>query len=272
MGQGQINLQRSGDTVQSQDKELVPACSTDKTPSRSEPSSVSLHLAQKKAEAERFRAENQAFRSFCAEDRAMWSLSGVLQVHWSSDGPSVWDDNDNEEQGQHSKEGSDEEASHCRSRSPPRLQVSDELSPLEQRRRRFGFGSEEPPLDTPTLPLTVLESAQDIPFETLSAGPWTEMHKAQRPRLPVEELEETAEPASPCANGHAQAWSELKLATVAAVTSSRLVSSPDDKNVSDDEELFSTPVRRRCNKDKICISCGEVPAATPNRLTRVQSL
>eukprot|EP00930_Biecheleria_cincta_P060015 TRINITY_DN45714_c0_g1_i1.p1 TRINITY_DN45714_c0_g1~~TRINITY_DN45714_c0_g1_i1.p1 ORF type:complete len:237 (-),score=33.90 TRINITY_DN45714_c0_g1_i1:367-1038(-) len=49
-------------------------------------------LARKRAEAERVRAEAVAGLRSCAEERAMWSRSGVFQIHWSSDKPSDWAD------------------------------------------------------------------------------------------------------------------------------------------------------------------------------------
>lgn len=60
-------------------------------------SKLKPYLALKKAEAGRVAAESLAFKQSCAQDRAMWSRSGVTQLHWRKDGPSIWDHVDEEE-------------------------------------------------------------------------------------------------------------------------------------------------------------------------------
>lgn len=47
---------------------------------------VSPYLAEKKKQAEVLRLEILALSRRCREERAMWSQSGVHQIHWSSSG------------------------------------------------------------------------------------------------------------------------------------------------------------------------------------------
>lgn len=122
------------------------------------------YLTRKKAEAERVRAETAAGLKCCAEERAMWSRSGVLQVHWSGDEPSDWADLDDDNQ--------DMSAS-------PSLLDRRGLKGLE------GVVGQK-------LPLTLLESG--LSADPMSPGPRAcsgELEspaKGEKPRLPAEEL------------------------------------------------------------------------------------
>lgn len=55
---------------------------------------TALYIAQRKAEAERTRAEAATYRRACAEERAMWSHSGVTQLHWRTSIPRSWSSTD----------------------------------------------------------------------------------------------------------------------------------------------------------------------------------
>ena len=52
---------------------------------------VSPYLADKKKQAEELRLEILALSHRCREERAMWSRSGVHQIHWSSMGSATYD-------------------------------------------------------------------------------------------------------------------------------------------------------------------------------------
>jgi len=124
-------------------------------------SSLKPYLALKKAEAVRVAAESLAFKQGCAQDRAMWSLSGVTQVHWRKDGPSIWDHVDEEEL---------EEAEAKRSQQRP-LNSSDAAgASLLDRRTKFGPRPSELEGTNPLL-LTLHGSPQE---------------SSRQPRLPAE--------------------------------------------------------------------------------------
>lgn len=130
-------------------------------------SSAADYLTQKKAEAARVRAEASARLIYCAEERAMWSRSGVFQVHWSGDEPSDWADLDDDNQDV--------------SRSP------DTSPSLLDRRRLQSMEGDV----VQKLPPTLLESG--LSAEPMSPGPRAcsgELEsptKGEKPRLPAEE-------------------------------------------------------------------------------------
>ncbi|CAE8615196.1 unnamed protein product, partial [Polarella glacialis] len=52
--------------------------------------SLDVYLAERRAEADKVRAETVARLRTCAEQREMWSSSGVMQMHWSHTEKSIW--------------------------------------------------------------------------------------------------------------------------------------------------------------------------------------
>mmetsp|Transcript_23537 Transcript_23537/g.42459 ORF Transcript_23537/g.42459 Transcript_23537/m.42459 type:complete len:251 (+) Transcript_23537:55-807(+) len=198
---------------------------TAKKQRRTESSLVEPYLAQKKAEADRQRAEMVAHAHACAEERAMWSLSGVTQVHWSSDGPSVWTGE---------TAGGDEEQE-VKSRSPRGHGKLTATSRSLLERRRISSPKEL------ELASTLLESQVPPPVEDpLSPGPRVHDKGMQakppgppRPRLPSEDV------VTPMASRVLSGELSIRNGTLMLL----IEGSPDDRGNADVEELIS-PARR----------------------------
>eukprot|EP00931_Biecheleriopsis_adriatica_P076052 TRINITY_DN49801_c0_g1_i1.p1 TRINITY_DN49801_c0_g1~~TRINITY_DN49801_c0_g1_i1.p1 ORF type:complete len:235 (+),score=42.75 TRINITY_DN49801_c0_g1_i1:61-705(+) len=105
-----LNALRSGlakadlDRASSRIVATSPACSL---PEAFDKGEMASYLAQRKAEAERTRAEAAIYRRSCAEERAMWSRSGVTQLHWRTSKPRTWSE-------EASMDAPETEAARCR--------------------------------------------------------------------------------------------------------------------------------------------------------------